>query len=1314
MNFTDSSTLADAIKRCENEPIQYIGSIQGYGVLLGVDEGAVVRVVSDNLAELFDLGTEDALGLAADQVFGAATWQAIVALGSQAPGVPPVPLVLRIQRGAEQIKRQAFVHQAAHFLIIEIEGSDPTGSAPQRDLNATRRVLNAMLADTANLDSYANQLVHQVRDLTGFDRVMVYQFDPQWNGKVIAESRDPAMASFLGHHFPASDIPEPARRLYSQNLVRMLADRDAPPVRLCQSAADQVGRPVDLSFSVLRSMSPVHLEYLENMGIAASISVSLLQHGRLWGLMICHHPAPRRVPLKLRDTLELMARTAAIRLSALAFDASLRYQLHLRETIHDLLQWSQKALNLSALAPALQRQILALMEACGLAIITPGERCYFGQTPPPQALGPLLAWLASRTAGQGIFSTHALVADYPAAASDGERIAGLLAIPLDEAGHQVALWFRKEEVRSISWAGDAQKQRVEDALGPKLEPRRSFALREESQRGESPPWLAHQLDCAQTVSMTLGKILAEQSLRESEESLRLAALVYQSSSEAMVVTDAANTILAINPAFTQLTGYPSEEVVGRAMRLMKSGQQDAGFYRAMWHSIHTTGQWRGELWNRHKNGHLYAQSLAINTIFDASGAVWRRVGLANDITERKQVEEKLRVSDFALKAISQGVLISGPDGAILFANDAFVSITGFSRTEILGRNCNFIQGPLTDPLMVVAIRRAMKNGTEFSGVISNYRKDGTLFWNDLSITPVSNAQGLLTHFIGITCDITERRLAEEELGQHRSHLEKLVFSRTAELAQARDDANAANLGKSQFVATMSHEIRTPMNAVMGMIALVKRTPLSSQQVDYLDKTEGAARSLLCLVNDILDFSKMDAGKLTLDLQPFTFDKVLGDLSVILSAHAGAENLEVLFDIDPALPQRLVGDDMRLRQILINLCGNALKFTPAGEVVLAIQVMPCGEGSVTLRLEVRDTGIGIAPEDQQHIFSGFSQAQASTTRQFGGTGLGLAISQRLLALMGSELLLRSELGRGSCFHFELTVALADDLGRQTLTPSEPPPAALKVLIVDDHPRARAALVKLANSLGWQATSVASGAHALCLLQQPAAPTFDAIFVDWQMPGMAGWQTCQRLREHLPEGGPQPQLVILAASAHESLSLRTAAEQALLNGFLVKPLTATMLFDALAQARSPASDSRLTPASASGRLRRLDGMRLLVVEDNLINQQVVEELLNAEGALVSMAANGLLGIEAVAAANPPFEAVLMDLQMPVMDGYAATRVIRHQLGLTDLPVIAMTANAMASDREACLAAGMHDHIGKPFDMTQLVSLLLRYRQASAEAD
>ncbi len=680
----------------------------------------------------------------------------------------------------------------------------------------------------------------------------------------------------------------------------------------------------------------------------------------------------------------------------------------------------------------------------------------------------------------------------------------------------------------------------------------------------------------------------------------------------------------------------------------------------------------------------------------AAGKPVALVGAFQDITERKNTELALLQTNerFELAADSAGIGVWDFDVALRKLHwDKWMY-------HLYGRSA----GDATDPLVILeqsihpedveqsraALKAALADDFAF-------RTEFRILWPNGELRHIKSVgrvrreeSGRAVRLIGVNFDVTAQK--EYESG----------------LTQAKLEADRATAAKGQFLANMSHEIRTPMNAILGMLSLLQKTPLTTRQRDYADKTKGAAHSLLGLLNDILDFSKMDAGKMTLDIQPFRLDQLMRSLSVIFSAYVGSKGVEVLFDIGPDIPAVLLGDSLRLQQVLVNLGGNAVKFTAAGQVVLQIRVKHRREHEVVVEFAVKDSGIGISPENQGHIFSGFSQAESSTTRRFGGTGLGLSISQRLVELMGGELLLESELGAGSRFHFSVPLAIAEQVPVALQAGSRPALGAIKVLIVDDHPVAGELLLQMARSLGWDATLLSSGSQAVRMLRTVAvgnAAPFDVLFLDWQMPGMDGWETLRQIGNIAPDlGDKRPLIVMVTAHGQETLSLRTREEQAQINGFLVKPVTASMVFDAFVDARAAGAGVAIVDDLASSQ-RRLEGMRLLVVEDNMVNQQIAEELLVYEGALVSLAANGQLGVEAIQAAHPAFDAVLMDVQMPVMDGYTATRFIRATLGMTDLPIVAMTANAMPSDRAACLDAGMTDFVGKPFDLDTLVATLRR---------
>ena len=682
---------------------------------------------------------------------------------------------------------------------------------------------------------------------------------------------------------------------------------------------------------------------------------------------------------------------------------------------------------------------------------------------------------------------------------------------------------------------------------------------------------------------------------------------------------------------------------------------------------------------------------------DAQGRTTRMAGSTQDIQERKAAEaaligNKLLLDESQAIAKVGGWELNLRTGLLFWTDETYrihdTTPDKFNPTVDAGVGY-FL--PESKRIISEAIAAAMSRGEGYDLELETYTTQGRLI--DVRTTcTVTMDGGKAVKLTGIFQDITERKRYEREL------------------QAARHEAETASQSKGQFLANMSHEIRTPMNAILGLLNLLQSTDLADRQRDYASKTEGAAQSLLGLLNDILDFSKVDAGKMTLESEPFSFDRLLRNLSTILSANVGAKDIEVLFDIDASLPPMVRGDTMRLQQVLINLGGNAVKFTSQGQVVLAIRKLSQSEITVTVEFSVKDTGIGIAPENQAHIFSGFSQAEGSTTRRFGGTGLGLAISKRFVELMGGDLHIASTPGLGSTFSFVLELPTADTDPTVIDEVVRYPIAPRRVLVVDDNSIAGELTLRMVRSWGWTADLARSGKQALEMIAAQSASVgagfpYPVIYMDWKMPAMDGWEATRRIRQFAQAGGlPQPLVVMITAHGRETLALRTEAEQDLINGFLVKPVTASMVYDALMDADSGNSSIRkITKGRSSA--RQLSGMRILVVEDNLINQQVADELLTAAGAIVSLAANGQLGVDAVAAAAPQFDVVLMDVQMPVLDGYGATRAIRSEVGLTALPIVAMTANAMASDRDACLAAGMNDHIGKPFDMAKLVSLLIR---------
>ena len=534
-------------------------------------------------------------------------------------------------------------------------------------------------------------------------------------------------------------------------------------------------------------------------------------------------------------------------------------------------------------------------------------------------------------------------------------------------------------------------------------------------------------------------------------------------------------------------------------------------------------------------------------------------------------------------------------------------------------------------------------------------------------------------------------------------------------------AKAASQAKSDFLANMSHEIRTPMNAILGFSHLALQTQLTPRQADYMNKIQSSAHTLLNLLNSTLDLSKIEAGRLELERIPFRLDHVLEAVANNVSLKAEEKGLELVFRPVPGMPMELLGDPLRLGQVLLNLTSNAVKFTERGEVVVSIEPEEVTDTEAKLRFTVTDTGMGMTPEQSARLFQAFTQADSSITRKHGGTGLGLVISQRLVQLMGGRIEVRSEPGKGTTFFFTAAFGLGPERAGQ----GWPSPASLKglrVLVVDDNAVSRDFLQALLASMSFDVRTAGSGQEALDELGaagRAGEPPFDLVLMDWKMPGLDGLETVRRIKCS-PPPGRLPALFMVTGHGQEEL--RTAAEQLGLDAFLLKPVSPSLLFDQIAmtfdaRAKPPGSVRPSLPVKSR---RTLAGARVLLVEDNPVNQQVASEILRGLGAQVEVAGNGLTAIDLLGENPQRCHVVLMDMQMPELDGLEATRRIRSKLGLSGLPIVAMTAHALAAEREKCLAAGMNDHLTKPIEPRALEATLLKWAkfdpvpEPSPEAD
>ncbi|OYU44023.1 MAG: sensor protein, partial [Burkholderiales bacterium PBB4] len=668
----------------------------------------------------------------------------------------------------------------------------------------------------------------------------------------------------------------------------------------------------------------------------------------------------------------------------------------------------------------------------------------------------------------------------------------------------------------------------------------------------------------------------------------------------------------------------------------------------------------------------------------------RTASLESTLRALSQEQQKLQLAAEQQRAIFEtatvGIVLMS-DRVIVRINRNLEEIFGYEPGELVGQSTRvWYPDDQAYQAMGMGIRNMQTSGVPLKREVLMVRKDGATFWARVSARAFQDAeypQGVL----GVLEDMT------------------LAHEAAQAIEQARLKAEEANQAKSSFLANMSHEIRTPMNAIIGMSYLALKTELTDRQRGYLKKIQSSSQHLLGIINDILDYSKIEAGKLHIEHIEFELDKVLEDVASLVSEKANSKGLELVFDVDPAVPLQLVGDPLRLGQVLVNYANNAVKFTAQGEVDIRVRLVEETPGHVRLHFAVKDTGIGLTQEQMGLLFQSFQQADVSTTRKFGGTGLGLAISRQLAGLMEGEVGVESEAGQGSTFWFTALLEKSKRPVRAPVLRSEL--YGKRVLVVDDNENARTLLHDMLAALNLMPEAVMGGAEALEAVYRAdhAGKPFEIMFLDWQMPGMNGVELARRVR-----GLPlllQPLLVLVTGYGREEVL--KSAEEAGIQSILVKPVSASMLFDCVVRELSGAHGTDLPEPTGRSLgpvqdLEQIRGAHVLLVEDNDLNQEVACEILQGAGLVVDVAWNGAEAVDKVQRAD--YDLVLMDMQMPVMDGLAATRAIRGMSRFAGLPIVAMTANAMQADREACMAAGMNDHLAKPIEPESLFERLLRW--------
>lgn len=976
---------------------------------------------------------------------------------------------------------------------------------------------------------------------------------------------------------------------------------------------------------------------------------------------------------------------------------------------------------------------------------------------------------------------------------------------------------------------------------------------------------------------TLKKTLIER--RQVEKILQRQALAFDNIHDGIVLTDLSGAIIDWNPGAEHMFGWEHSDIIGKTIRTLYCSTTTVALPK-IFRQVLVEGRWAGEVNFVRSDGSQGVCDTVIVPLRDEQNTTVAILGTHHDVTDRKQIEVALKLRDRAIAASNNGIVITDhrqPDAPVVYANPAFERITGYTIAEVLGRNCRFLQGIDHNQYGLTQLREAIKNGQTCSVILRNYRKDGTLFWNELSVSPIYDDHGILTHFIGIQSDITERKQAENTLRQqmHRtlllqeiteeirqslntekifktavtqigkafqvsrcliysyhtqphprlpivaeycapgyesmqdmemplvdnpfieqilaqdhavtsdnvyadpvlenlgelcyhSRLRSVLAIRTSsygqpngvivlhrcdsfyhwsheeidlleavaaqvgialtqarlleqetqqrqqlvqqnqELETAQRAAESANRAKSEFLATMSHEIRTPMNAVIGMTGLLLDTLLTEQQRDFVETIRNAGDALLTIINDILDFSKIESGRLDLEEQPFSLRSCIEGVLDLLAPRALEKQIELIYSMNVHTPIHVIGDITRLRQILVNLIGNAIKFTHQGEVLISVSArcleqvqhdstkgLATDDTCYEIQFAIQDTGIGIPTDRLNRLFKPFSQVDASTTRHYGGTGLGLAISKRLSELMGGRMWVESVEGQGSTFYFTIQASIASEFVEPHLSLVQL--QSKRVLIVDDNATNRQILCLQVQSWGMETTAVCSGQEALAILKDNRS--FDLAILDMQMPEMDGITLSKTIKEQFPRLSLP--LVMLTSVGW----LDNQADLAHLTAYLTKPVKQAQLHEILVRVLAGQIQShpqQPNQAAITPNLAEQHPLRILLAEDNGVNQKVALHILQRMGYRADVAANGLEVLDALL--HQPYDIILMDVQMPEMDGLQATRHICQHYARSKRPyIVAMTANAMQGDREECINAGMDDYISKPIQINELMQAL-----------
>ena len=783
-----------------------------------------------------------------------------------------------------------------------------------------------------------------------------------------------------------------------------------------------------------------------------------------------------------------------------------------------------------------------------------------------------------------------------------------------------------------------------------------------------------------------------QSLRISERESKRLAMVASRTSNAVIITDDQSRIEWVNEGFVRMTGYTFAEAEGRTLSSFLQGPlSDPDIVKMIREGIKSGEGFQTELINYHKDGHAFHLEIEVQPLRRDDGSITGFMAIESDISERKEAAQRLKADEQRLSLLTHevpGVIFqfevpAQGKSAFTFLSDAYRDLFGRDPETVMHRpTALFMAVHENDRLkMYQSLKDAVETSSPWMAIYRIRRPDNSVRWIDARATTSQDANGNQFWF-GVLNNITETQEA------------KFV----AEEAQAK--AEHANLAKSQFLAIMSHEIRTPMNGVIGMTSLLLDTDLNDEQREFADIVRSSGEVLLTLINEILDFSKIESGKLELELSEFNIrDCAEGALD--LFAHTAAQKgVDLLYEIEDDVATEIKGDVTRLRQIIVNLIGNALKFTEKGEIELNLSTGRNESNLKELVISVRDTGIGISEEGIGKLFQSFSQVDTSTTRRYGGTGLGLAISKLLTELMGGRMWVESEEGVGSTFRFSIVPEWITTKPKRYRSTERPNLRGKHVLIVDDSASNRRIISKLITKWGMSAVKAESGQEALAAIEKEER--FDLAILDMQMPEMDGAILATKIRQQTGNAGLP--LILFSSIGHQI----DDSTMQLFDSVLNKPAKLSQIYNAIIKALGPTESFPTKSSQPVINETTVHADRILMAEDNTVNQKVALFILAKLGYRCDSVSDGQEAVDAIASRD--YDVILMDMQMPEMDGLEATRTIRKNQR-EDKPtpwIIAITANAMEGDRERCLEAGMNDYLSKPIKSSPLATALLKARE------